>query len=32
VVLNGYGVVRLLGGGRKRAPQILEADRKWLES
>jgi O-antigen/teichoic acid export membrane protein len=32
VVLLGYGVVRLLGGGKKRPPQISEADRKWLES
>jgi hypothetical protein len=32
VVLIGYGVVRLLGGGRKSTPQISEADRKWLES
>ena len=32
VVLLGYGVVRLLGGGRKSRPQISEADRKWLES
>ncbi|HEX6066885.1 MAG TPA: hypothetical protein VFZ04_21765 [Longimicrobiales bacterium] len=32
VVLIGYGVVRLLGGGKKRPPQLSEADRKWLES
>ncbi|HEY0670809.1 MAG TPA: hypothetical protein VGD27_01020 [Longimicrobiales bacterium] len=33
VVLVGYGVVRLLGGGKKKSgPQISEADRKWLES
>lgn len=32
VVLIGYGVVRLLGGGKKSSPQISEADRKWLES
>ena len=29
----GYGVYRLLGGGKKpRTPEISEADRKWLES
>lgn len=29
----GYGVYKLLGGGRKpRTPEISEADRKWLES
>ena len=29
----GYGVYRLLGGGGKSsAPEISEADRKWLES
>jgi hypothetical protein len=33
VVLIGYGVVRLLGFGKnKNAPQISDADRKWLES
>ncbi|MGQ0560441.1 MAG: hypothetical protein ACT443_01050 [Gemmatimonadota bacterium] len=32
VVAIGYGVVRLLGGGRKKQPEISEADRKWLES
>jgi hypothetical protein len=32
VVLIGYGVVRLLGGGKKRPPQLSDADRKWLES
>lgn len=33
VVLIGYGVVRLFGGGRpKHEPQLSEADRKWLES
>jgi hypothetical protein len=33
VVLIGYGVVRLLGGGKKKsAAQISDADRKWLES
>ena len=33
VVLIGYGVVRLLGGGKKKdAARISEADRKWLES
>jgi hypothetical protein len=32
VVLIGYGVVRLLGVGKKKTPQISEADRKWLES
>ncbi len=32
VVLIGYGVVRLVRGGPKSAPQISEADRKWLES
>lgn len=32
VVLIGYGVVKLLGGGKKKAAEISEADRKWLES
>ena len=32
VVAIGYGVVRLLGGGKKKSPQISESDRKWLES
>jgi hypothetical protein len=33
VVLIGYGVVRLLGGGKKKdEPRLSEADRKWLES
>ncbi len=33
VVLLGYGVVRLLGGGKKKdSAQISESDRKWLES
>ena len=32
VVLIGYGVVRLLGGGKKGPPQISESDRRWLES
>lgn len=33
VVLIGYGVVRLLGGVKKKdEPRISEADRKWLES
>lgn len=32
VVLIGYGVVRLLGFGKNKTPQISEADRKWLES
>lgn len=32
VVAIGYGVVRLLGGGKKKEPQISDADRKWLES
>lgn len=32
VVLIGYGVVRLLGFGKSKTPQISDADRKWLES
>jgi Na+-transporting methylmalonyl-CoA/oxaloacetate decarboxylase gamma subunit len=32
VVAIGYGVVRLLGGRKKKTPEISEADRKWLES
>jgi hypothetical protein len=33
VVLIGYGVVKLLGGRKgPKAPEISEADRKWLES
>ena len=32
VIAIGYGVVRLLGGGKKKPPQISDADRKWLES
>jgi hypothetical protein len=33
VVLIGYGVVRLLGGGKKKdADRISEADRRWLNS
>lgn len=33
VALIGYGVVKLLGGiGRKKEPQLSDADRKWLES
>jgi Na+-transporting methylmalonyl-CoA/oxaloacetate decarboxylase gamma subunit len=34
VVAIGYGVVKLVGGGKKtpREPQISEADRRWLES
>lgn len=29
----GYGVYKLVGGGKKsRVPEISEADRKWLES
>ncbi|HEY0305047.1 MAG TPA: hypothetical protein VGC44_08735 [Longimicrobiales bacterium] len=33
VVLIGYGVVRLLGGGKKKDTyRISDADRKWLES
>ena len=34
VVAIGYGVVKLVGGGRKKSaePQISEADRRWLES
>jgi hypothetical protein len=32
VVAIGYGVVRLLGGGKKKTPEISESDRKWLES
>ena len=34
VVAIGYGVVKLVGGGKKKPlePQISEADRKWLES
>jgi hypothetical protein len=33
VVLIGYGIFRLLGGGRKSdAARISDADRKWLES
>lgn len=33
VVLIGYGVYRLLGGGRKsEASRLSDADRKWLES
>lgn len=30
----GYGVYKVLGGGKKkdRMPEISEADRKWLES
>ncbi|MGQ0815508.1 MAG: hypothetical protein ACT4O1_13805 [Gemmatimonadota bacterium] len=33
VVLIGYGVVKLLGGGKKaKQPEISEADRRWLES
>ena len=33
VVLIGYGVVKLLGGMKKKdEPRLSEADRKWLES
>ena len=33
VVAIGYGVVRLVGGGKKqKEPQISAEDRKWLES
>ena len=32
IVLIGYGIVRLFGGGKKKEPQISEADRRWLES
>ena len=32
VVLIGYGVVKLLGVGKKRVPEISSEDRKWLES
>jgi hypothetical protein len=33
VVAIGYGVVKLIGGSKKpKAPEISEADRKWLES
>lgn len=33
VVLIGYGVVKLLGGGKKKhEPQISAEDKKWLES
>jgi Na+-transporting methylmalonyl-CoA/oxaloacetate decarboxylase gamma subunit len=32
VVMIGYGVVHLLTGGKKKEPQISEADRKWLNS
>ena len=34
VVAIGYGVVKLVGGGKPKQvePQISEADRKWLES
>lgn len=32
VVLIGYGVVKLVGGNKKKEPQISAEDRKWLES
>lgn len=32
VVLIGYGVVKLLGVGKSKTPEISDADRKWLES
>jgi hypothetical protein len=34
VVAIGYGVVKLVGGGKSKPkePQISEADRRWLES
>ena len=33
VVLIGYGVVKLLGGMKKKEePRLSDADRKWLES
>ena len=34
VVAIGYGVVKLVGGGKKKPaePQISEADRRWLDS
>ena len=34
VVAIGYGVVKLVGGGKRKPaePQISEADRRWLES
>jgi Na+-transporting methylmalonyl-CoA/oxaloacetate decarboxylase gamma subunit len=28
----GYGVYRLLGGGKPKPPEISAEDRKWLES
>ena len=34
IVAIGYGAYRLIGGGSRKtkAPEISEADRRWLES
>lgn len=32
VALVGYGVYRLLGGGKPKPPEISAEDRKWLNS
>ena len=32
VIAIGYGVVKLVGGGKKKEPQISAEDKKWLES
>ena len=32
IALVGYGVYRLVGGGKPKPPQISAEDKKWLES